>query len=118
MTCRFFALGSLLWLAFCAPGAALEKLDRLVVGSKTYTNVTIVGINATDLFFTYEQGMSNAKLKYLEPALQERFHYDPEVSALVEKQQMEDEARYIEAMSARMAADIAAQAEKAIQAAR
>src|SRR5437588_4129406 len=112
MTCRFFALSLLPWLAFCASGAVPEKLDRLVVGSRTYTNVTILGVNATDLYFTYDQGMSNAKLKYLEPVLQERFHYNPEASAQAEKQQMEEEARYIAAMSARMAADIAAQAEK------
>jgi thiol-disulfide isomerase/thioredoxin len=93
-------------------------LDRLVVGSRTYTNVTIVGVNTTDLFFTYDKGMSNAKLKYLEPELQARFRYDPEVAALVEQQQIEDEARYIAAMSAKMAADIAAQAEKAILAAK
>src|SRR6266542_4510354 len=114
MNYRLFALGRLLWLAFCAPGAGLEKLDRLVAGPRIYTNVTILGVNATDLFFTYDQGMSNVKLKFLEPALQERFHYDPEAGALAEKQQLEDEARYVAAMSARMAAAIAAQAEKAI----
>jgi thiol-disulfide isomerase/thioredoxin len=80
--------------------------------------VTIVGINATDLFFTYDKGMSNAKLKYLEPELQKQFHYDPEVASLVEQQQMVDEARWVAAMSARLAADVAAQAEKAIQAAK
>ena len=54
-----------------AGGAAPERLDRLVVGTRTYTNVTILGVNATDVYFTWDQGMSNAKLKYLEPAMQE-----------------------------------------------
>ena len=114
MLCRFIVLLSLAWLAFCAPGATMEKLDRLVVGVRTYTNVTIVGVNTTDLFFTYDQGMSNAKLKFLEPAVQERFHFDPQAASAAEQKQIEEEARYIAAMSARMAADIAAQAEKAI----
>jgi thiol-disulfide isomerase/thioredoxin len=57
-------------------------------------------------------------LKYLEPDIQKHFNYDPEVSALVEKQQLEDEARYTAAMTAKIAADIAAQAEKAIRAAK
>src|SRR5437879_3797678 len=117
MTCRFFALGIAFFVAFCAPGAGPEKLERLVVGTRTYTNVTVLGVNATDVYFTYDQGMANAKLKYLEPEMQQHFHYDPEVSALVEQQQAEDEARYVAAMSAKLAADVAAQAEKAIQAA-
>jgi thiol-disulfide isomerase/thioredoxin len=118
MTCRFFVLGIAFFVAFSAPGAGPEKLERLVVGTKTYSNVTILGTNATDLYFTYDQGMANAKLKYLEPAMQEHFHYDAELSSLVEKQQIEDEARYVASMSAKLAADVAAQAEKAIQAAR
>ena len=50
MKCRFMALGCWLYMAFFASAAPpLEKLDRLVVGSRAYTNVTIVGMNATDL---------------------------------------------------------------------
>src|SRR2546421_4710238 len=118
MTCRFLALCVALFLPFYAAGAAPERLDRLAVGTRTYTNVTILGVNATDVYFTYDQGMSNVKLKYLDPAMQQHFHYDSEVSALMEKQQIEDEARYVAAMSAKVAADVAAQAEKAIQAAK
>jgi thiol-disulfide isomerase/thioredoxin len=105
-------------VAICAPGAGPEKLERLVVGTRTYTNVTVLGVNATDVYFTYDQGMANAKLKYLESDMQKHFGYDPEVSALVEQQQIEDEARYVAAMSAKVASDLAAQAEKAIQAAK
>lgn len=119
MKCRFMALGLWLCMAFFASAApALDKLDRLVVGSRTYTNVTVVGMNATDLFFTYDKGMSNAKLKYLEPELQKRFGFDPEAASAAEQQQIDDEAKWLAQMSAKMAADIAAQAEKKIKAAK
>jgi cytochrome c biogenesis protein CcmG/thiol:disulfide interchange protein DsbE len=118
MNCRPLAPLVLLFLALGVQGAIPEKVDRLVIGTRTYTNVTVVGINATDLFFTYDKGMSNAKLKYLDPETQKHFNYDPEVASLVEQQQAEDEARWVAEQSAKIAADVAAQAEKAIQAAR
>ena len=118
MNCRLLAPGILLCMALCAQAAPPEKLERLVVGSRVYTNVTIVGINATDLFFTYEKGMSNVKLKYLDPDLQKAFNFNPEVASLVEQQQAADEARWVAEQGAKMASDIAAQAEKAIRAAK
>jgi hypothetical protein len=59
------------------PVMADEKLPLLKVGSQTYSNVTVTTISATDIYFVSSQGMGNAKLKDLDPALQKQFHYDP-----------------------------------------
>jgi hypothetical protein len=59
------------------PAFADEKLPLLKVGSQTYSNVTVTTISATDIYFVSGQGMGNAKLKDLDPALQKHFHYDP-----------------------------------------
>ena len=59
------------------PVIADEKLPLLKVGSQTYSNVTVTTVSATDIYFISSQGMGNAKLKDLDPALQKHFHYDP-----------------------------------------
>ena len=59
------------------PVFADEKLPLLKVGSQTYSNVTVTTVSATDIYFISSQGMGNAKLKDLDPALQKHFHYDP-----------------------------------------
>ena len=38
------------------------KLDTLKIGSTTYSNVTILGANATDLYFRHSLGFGNVKL--------------------------------------------------------
>ena len=58
--------------------------------------------------------MSNVKLKYLEPKLQERFDYDPVAAAEAEKQQAADEALY----QASVASNLVAQARQAALATR
>ena len=69
-------------LVLCLAGLTLpvladEKLPSLKVGSQTYSNVTVTKVSATDVFFISSRGMGNAKLKDLDPALQEHFHYAP-----------------------------------------
>jgi hypothetical protein len=59
------------------PVFAEEKLPLLKVGSQTYSNVTVTTVSATDIYFVSSQGMGNAKLKDIDPALQKHFHYDP-----------------------------------------
>lgn len=83
------------WLAF-APGlqAALLKLDSFTVGPNTYRNVTILGANATDMFFMCDKGLKNVKLKHVSPDLQKRYNYDPVEAEKAEQQQIEDDARY------------------------
>ena len=70
------------------------KLDTLTVGPVTYTNVTVLGANTTDLYFTHQSGIGNVKLKYLSPSIQKQFNYDPRTAAAAERQRAEDDARY------------------------
>jgi hypothetical protein len=72
----------------------LLKLDSLTVGPNTFSNVTILGANATDLFFTCNKGLKNVKLKHVSPDLQKRYNYDPNEAEKAEQQQIEDDARY------------------------
>jgi hypothetical protein len=62
-----------------------EKLPVLKVGQHTYSHVTVTKVTATDVFFISDQGMANAKLKNLEPAMQKHFHYDPAAAAAAER---------------------------------
>lgn len=66
------------------------NLDTLKVGSTTYSNVTLLGANATDLYFKYSGGLANVKLKYVGPELQKRFGYDAKAADEAEKRQAED----------------------------
>jgi Skp family chaperone for outer membrane proteins len=59
------------------PVFADEKLPLLKVGGQTYSNVTVITVTATDIFFVNGHQMGNAKLKDLDPALQQHFHYVP-----------------------------------------
>jgi cytochrome c biogenesis protein CcmG, thiol:disulfide interchange protein DsbE len=105
-----------IWLSLgCAWTAPAEqvKLDSLQVSGHTYTNVTILGFNTTDAYFTHEGGMANVKLRYLDPKLQKRFNYDPAAAAEAEKQQAAADARY----SASVAENMVAQAQQAALAA-
>jgi cytochrome c biogenesis protein CcmG, thiol:disulfide interchange protein DsbE len=96
-------------LALSLPlNAATVKFDSLAVGAVTYSNVTVLGANATDLYFTHQNGIANIKLKYLSPALQKQFDYDPKAAAEAEKNRQDEEARY----HSSLAATITAQAQK------
>src|SRR3954464_2319103 len=66
---------------------AEEKLPTLRVGAVVYTNVTIIRVTATDVHFTFNKGMANAKLKNLDPVMQKHFNYDAEkAEAIMAKQ--------------------------------
>jgi thiol-disulfide isomerase/thioredoxin len=106
MLLRFLPFGILL-LTFFAQAAPLQ-LDILTVGSKTYSNITVVGFNTTDLYFTERGSIWNVKLKYLNADLQKRFSYDPKAAAEAEQKQAEEDRLYQKTL----ADDIAAQYEK------
>lgn len=53
-----------------------EKLPLLKAGQMTYSHVTVTEVTATDIYFISDQGMANAKLKDLDPAMQKHFHYN------------------------------------------
>src|SRR3954451_17747015 len=73
---------------------AEEKLAVLKVGSEVYSNVTVTSVTATDIYFSHDKGMGNAKLKRLEPEMQKHFHYDAAKAGETEKQQRAASAQY------------------------
>jgi thiol-disulfide isomerase/thioredoxin len=84
-----------LLLALGLPALAEQiKLDSLTAGARTYKKVTVLGFNDTDVYFTHSQGISNVRLKYLEPELQKLFLYDAQVAAEAERQQAEDNRQF------------------------
>jgi hypothetical protein len=84
------------------------KLDFMTVGSVTYSNVTVFGANATDLFFTSDQGVSNVKLQFLSPELQKEFNYNPANAEKAEQQQIDENKRYQQDLAASIMAAIRA----------
>lgn len=85
-------------LAAAAPVLADEKLPLLKAGGDVYSNVTVLSVSTTDVFFTYAHGsgvgMANAKLKDLDPALQKHFHYNATNAVVAEKKQVQANAQY------------------------
>jgi hypothetical protein len=86
-------------------GAASMKLPFITIGTITYSNVTVLGFNASDLFFTSDHGIRNVKLRLLTPDLQQKFNYDPEEAQRAEEQQAEDEKRYHDNLAAQLTAE-------------
>jgi thioredoxin-related protein len=76
-----------------------EKLPMLQAGTDVYSNVTVLSVSATDVYFTYNngKGMANAKLKNLAPDLQKHFHYNPAVASTMEQKQTRANFEYREA---------------------
>ncbi len=83
-------------LTACCLSAVAEqiKLDSMKVGSKTFKKVTVLGYNATDVFFTHSKGISNAKLKHLDAELKARFNYDEATSVAAERQQVAENEEF------------------------
>jgi cytochrome c biogenesis protein CcmG/thiol:disulfide interchange protein DsbE len=96
-----------LLLAFSLSAATL-RLPSLTVGPNTYSNVVVLGANATDLYFTHDHGIGNVKLKYLSADLQKKFNYEAAAAAEAEHKQAEADAKY----QSTVASDIAARMEK------
>ena len=71
-----------------------DNLPVLKVGDDVFSNVTVIRVTPTDIYFTYPGGMANAKLKQLEPELQKHFHYNATNAIAVEKNQIEANAQY------------------------
>lgn len=68
---------------------AEEKFPLLQVGSETYSNVVITKVSSTDIYFTFDKGVANAKLKKLDAALQEHFREQAAKSAVMEQKEKE-----------------------------
>jgi thioredoxin-related protein len=73
-----------------------EKLPVLQIGNNVYSNVTVLTVTATDVYFTYNngKGMANAKLKNLSPELRKHFHYNSVKAAETERKQVQANAEY------------------------
>jgi hypothetical protein len=67
--------------------SADEKLSVLKAGGETYSNVTVIKISATDIYFTSDQGLANVKLRNLDPVLQQHFHYNQAAAAAAGQKQ-------------------------------
>jgi len=79
----------------CALNAAPVRFEALKIGAKTYQGVTVIGVNATDLYFSHSTGIANVKMRLLPPELQKQFGYDPKDAIEVERAQArEDQAYY------------------------
>jgi thiol-disulfide isomerase/thioredoxin len=97
MSKRLFLLISFL-LALSVKSETL-KLGTLKVVTTTYSNVIVLGSNATDVYFKHSLGFANVKLKYLSPDLQKRFDYDPKAAQEAEKRQSEQDLLYQSALA-------------------
>jgi thiol-disulfide isomerase/thioredoxin len=71
-----------------------ELLPLLKVNDDVYTNVIVTAVTPTDIYFTSDSGMGNAKLKNLDPELQKHFHYNAAESKQVENRQAQDNVEY------------------------
>ena len=71
-----------------------ETLPVLKAGAEVYSNVTILSVSATDIYFTGSRGLANAKLKDLDPALQKHFNFNPTNAATIEQGQKHANAEY------------------------
>jgi len=103
-----------LLLAIFLGRAAPIKFDLLKAGSRTYTNVTVIGFNEAEIYIRHNGGLGNIKLRNLEPEVQKRFNYDPHTAEAAERKEAEDDARYV----ATLASNSVAQLEKTSRAAK
>jgi hypothetical protein len=90
------------------PGAQVENLPRLTVGtgigSEVFSNVTVTSVTATHIYFSHSSGLGSAKLKDLEPEMQERFRFNPANARIAEARQAQANALYLRELAQRTAA--------------
>jgi len=91
-----FTIVTALGLLGALSARADEKLPVLQAGTDIYSNVTVLNVTTTDVYFTYNNGhgMANAKLKNLSPNLQRQFHYNPVRAGETEQKQALANAEY------------------------
>src|ERR1017187_2932224 len=86
-------------LAMSSIAIAGETVTVLMVGTNTYRHVAIFKGSATDIYFTSDRGLANAKLKDLDPAMQKHFNYNPTNAAAIEQKQKTANALYYQQVS-------------------
>jgi protein disulfide-isomerase len=87
MKMYFKFLVVLMFFAAALFADADETFHTLQANGNTYTNVTVTVVTATDIYFSYDGGMGNAKIKSLSPELQKHFDYNVTKAAAQEKEQ-------------------------------
>lgn len=93
-----------LWLGlFLLAGAPLadaaeEYFATLKIGSETYRKVTVTTVTKTAIYFSHSHGLGTAKLKDLDPALQEHFHFNAAEAAAQQAEQTQGNALYSKAV--------------------
>jgi cytochrome c biogenesis protein CcmG/thiol:disulfide interchange protein DsbE len=80
--------------AMASIAIADETLPVLKAGNEVYSNVTVLSVSATDIYFTCNRGLANAKLKDLDPALQKHFNFNPTNATAIEQKQKDANAEY------------------------
>lgn len=103
---KFLALFTLFAVALSA--VADDTFQTLEADGHIYTNVTVTGVTATDIYFTCDNGMGNAKLKNLSPKLQERFHFNADRAAAQENQQAQANFQYLASQPPQWGTDLPA----------
>lgn len=98
-----FLLAALLSCLATIGSEAEEKIPYLKVGVDHYTNVVVTSLTDTDIYFTHDGGMGNARLKKLSPEMQQRFGYQPDKAAVAEKKQAEANANFRKEVAAKAA---------------
>lgn len=79
--------------------AADTVLPELQVGQRIFKNIAILGVDATDLYFKYEGGIRNVKLRDLQPDLQKMFGYDPARAAEIEQRRLAEDRQFAETVT-------------------
>jgi cytochrome c biogenesis protein CcmG, thiol:disulfide interchange protein DsbE len=87
-----------LLLGYAEAGWANVKIASLKVGDDVYSNVTVLSVTTTDIYFSHAGGMGNVKLKNLPPELQKQFHYDATKAAATEQQHASANYQYVQAV--------------------
>lgn len=87
-------LAALLPFAAAWFASADDTFPTLQANGNTYTHVTVTAVTATDIYFTYDGGMGNAKIKNLSPELQKHFDYNAGKAATQEKEQALANSQY------------------------
>jgi cytochrome c biogenesis protein CcmG/thiol:disulfide interchange protein DsbE len=80
--------------AMASIAMAGETLPVLKARSEVYSNVTVMSVSVTDIYFTSSRGLANAKLKDLDPALQRHFNFNATNAAAIEEKHKADNAEY------------------------
>jgi hypothetical protein len=91
MSCLIFCLAAFL---IATPLRAQYTLPSMTVGGVTYNHVHVTMVTSTDIYFTSDRGMANARLSDLEPALQSYFDYDPKTAGAADKARQSAAASY------------------------